>query len=109
MKTEKKGDLELFFEKNEWCQGGYAQDSKGFFVDESSPEAVSFCLLGGMIKAVKLKPGGVGMGAVAIALRRCIVHRKSDPSTLYADIASWNDCKGRTKEDVLAMCHKAGV
>ena len=38
----------LFANKDHWIKGHYAKDAEGNYRDPSSPEAVRFCLVGGL-------------------------------------------------------------
>lgn len=78
-----------------WCQGTYALDAEGRQVDPTQPEAVAWCVAGAMIRA-------------AFELAPNIADAQSLYSEAYArfigqagSVATWNDRRGRTKDEVI--------
>lgn len=98
----KKGKLTEFFETRGWCQGHYALNADGEQTKAISGEAVAWCLLGG-IDAVRATPKERGWLKVAI-------HNEISKS-IYGgrNVIEWNDKKGRTKDEIMALLANAGV
>lgn len=88
---------ELFTDASKWTRRAYARNSRGVPQDYHSPEAVCFCLLGGIYKcypteetqfklfnAIKLKTGDVW-------------------------ISTWNDAPSRTFDEVKQLVNDLDI
>lgn len=81
---------ELFSEKSRWIKDSSAEDNQGRTIDPNSEAAVSWCLLGGIIRVY-------GRGTTKSAQVMTALHFKLD------GIACWNDQSERKFEDVVAL------
>lgn len=83
--------LSTFFKRHGWCQGANARlpnKQATVFYDKHATE---FCINGAAHKL-----------PVSTAALNCFIRRE----TKFPTISSWNDAKGRTKKQVIAMCEK---
>lgn len=81
-----------------WTQGGYAKNSLGKAVETRSKEAVSWCLWGAL-EASTARRSRVQIEA--LQLINSEVHRSSRHH--FSNITTWNDYKGRTQAQVVAV------
>lgn len=95
---------ELLARKNGWCQRRYARRmSTGTAVEirrEDNPDKVAFCMLGAVLWVGN--PGSDVAVAAEHVLEAALPKRYRSPC-----IASYNDAKKRTQEQVLAVYDKA--
>jgi hypothetical protein len=82
-----------------WCQGTYAKDVEGFSVDPMYPDAACFCL-SGVLDAVETDADYRSQAWQV--LNEHILNNE-----LGLSIVSFNDKKGRTKEEVLSLLDNA--
>ena len=88
---------ELFARDGSWTQGALARDAAGEKCYPADPEAVCWCLVGGVLK-------------VDYANQQHIFDLLSQATGGSLVLLSrWNDAPGRTIEDVRALAAKANV
>lgn len=94
----KTNKLAEFFRTHGWCKGVLARDVEGNRTLFNSEDAVSFCLLGGSDNVYGFHP----------TMGRAEAYNKLKETT-GAELADWNDNIAKSKEEVIALCEKAGV
>lgn len=102
------GVLKLFAAKSRWAKGFYAYDKDHKTCSSTGPEAVCYCLIGGVTKAAH-DLGSIRYGDIQRALR--FVNRAIAPN-LHPDgvsTAVWNDAPERTIEEVRGVVRRAYV
>lgn len=90
----------LLLEKG-WTQGAYARNTKGIVCFVTDPGAACFCLVGALSVASRGSAYGQ-LERVNRALRRTLGQMNTG-STFASD---YNDARGRTREDVVALIDK---
>ncbi len=89
-------DLSLLFDKEEkWIKNKFAQNANGWVVDSCSPNAVCWCLHGGINKITN----------ISITRRENLVRVISEQTG--ENIIAWNDQKERTFADITAVINHA--
>jgi hypothetical protein len=91
---------DLLSDKSRWTRGADARDRYGYRCDPYSSRAVSFCVLGAVLRAYQYRTH-----AQTEAIRALL---QAIPSE-YADVESWNDAPDRTFDDVSRVLEAADV
>jgi hypothetical protein len=91
---------ELFAKPGTWTQRHNARDKNGAVVDHYHPDAVKFCIMGGLHKCY-----GENHEPAYHAISAKLVERGSP----NGDITPWNDAAGRTQAEVHQLCLDADV
>lgn len=86
---------ELFSKDGSWCQKLLAKDNKGKACAIQTPEAKSWCLIGGMYKVYGHNTN--------------ISDKIHDGIMPEQSISIWNDNKKRTIEDVRALVKELNI
>lgn len=85
-----------------WTQGTNARDSRGMSVSTANSDAVAFCLWGAICRANwTLSNCGTALLSASTLVRNTLGPRGK------MNISGFNDTKGRTKEEILAVLDKA--
>ncbi len=79
-----------------WTQGEYARNKRGGCVDENSPSAACWCIVGA-IGSVSMEQQHAAWGPLIAAI--------GGPANLH--IPNWNDAPERTHAEVLAAFDRA--
>lgn len=80
-----------------WCQGYFAEDSAGEWVEEDDAAAVAFCASGALLRAMA--------DLNAPYMRSTNELLKTPPG--FSHTPEWNDAPGRTKAEVVACLREA--
>lgn len=84
--------LSTFFKKHKWCKGSLAKDSRKRIVPIYYKSAVSFCLLGGLMK---LKKDDLEINKIR--------------NLLGYHLAYWNDYVCESKAQLIRVLKSAGM
>lgn len=91
---------ELLSREEAWIQGLICTDVMGNAVDVEDREACKFCLWGAMMKVY-------GSDSRSEAYQQA--EDRLTEACGREDYIAWNEKKGRTQAEVIALCIKAGV
>ncbi len=94
---------ELFAEQSHWTQGSAAKNGSGTPVDVDSPYAACWCLVGGAHRVY-----GLHSAAANAALDK-LRARLREVAGYRVTTSDWNDERGRTHAEVLALVTEVGV
>lgn len=92
---------ELLDSPEKWCQGPYAEDASGEAVDERSPDACSWCLVGAISRCYMPD----GDDDLRDYLRACNAIRKA----VGVECGRWNDAPERTFQEVRDVLLKLDI
>jgi hypothetical protein len=84
-----------------WCQAVSARDVRGEGTSIVSPEAVSFCIGGAVLRA------GLDLGLDLYRPKGWTDYRRGYADELLGYHWDWNDKRGRTKAEVVARLRSA--
>lgn len=87
-----------------WVQGVYATRENGSWTTGDDPTATCFCVLGA---AAKVYPDPTLRDRAVRKMLQQLPERQLN--AVPSDLSKWNDAKGRTHADVLALLARAGV
>lgn len=79
-----------------WNQGCFARNAEGLKVGATSPEAVSFCMFGAIMKVTENDDGHTTAPIYLAIWAQEMKHG-------IGNMIQYNDTKGRTKEEVAAI------
>lgn len=88
----------LLSNRKRWCQGASARDKRGLPTLPLSDNAVSFCAYGAIQRA---SDGDIGQCDIILDKEACRISKKK------GNIASYNDARGRTHAQILALFDSA--
>ena len=96
-----------------WCQGPAAKDKWGQGVEVESPRACKWCLIGAMWAQAGGYHKSYSTNHIAVDRTRSLLETAieqkwsyRDPS-IFGSIVSFNEARGRTKRQVLAVVRAA--
>ncbi|PYQ25648.1 MAG: hypothetical protein DMF56_27015 [Acidobacteria bacterium] len=99
---------ELLTDASKWTQRTYARDEFGDDVAATDPKAVSWCLVGALVKCYAAGPDSVpAEQALRAAWARWSTEHEKNPTA--STLTGWNDAFGRTFEEVKQLVEEAGV
>lgn len=81
------------------CKGAPARNRQGEAVSDAEPEAVYFCLVGAVRRAIRDTHNGIGIDPIMAIFHRLHVD--------YGSLATWNDAPERTQADVVQLLDDA--
>jgi len=93
---------ELFDKPEKWTQHVSAKDINGFSTEPCSDTAISWCLVGGIVKCY-------GVGWSYKFGERMISEINKTIGISSISISEWNDHKDRTFEDIRALIEKLNI
>lgn len=91
----------LVLEQNGWCQYAFARHENGNPIGPLEENAVCFCVLG----AIKRVVGGENCMPIPLEFYSALEHAIDLKKQVAVSL--WNDRYAITKENVIAMLHKA--
>ena len=101
-----KAVRELLSSPKKWTQGQYAKDARGHAVDDCSPKATCWCLVGSMWKR-GYDVGQWGCERVMSMINPLTAQLPPKDRIPGFSLTVWNDDPARTHEEVLALLDKA--
>src|SRR5579862_6816673 len=87
-----------------WTQGAFARDARGFAVEATECDAVTFCMIGAIEKAAgQLWPHEHLLALMVDTEEDAKKVLARDPELADYSLSSYNDAQGRTQAEVLAL------
>ncbi len=96
---------QLFDSPSKWTKGAPARNEFGVLVFHDSPNAVCWCLAGGLNKCFVGRANDLAFIALRQAARELFPQRQTETSDLMV-VAQINDHPDTTFEDVIAIINK---
>lgn len=94
-------------EQLDWCQGDYARNIDGADVAPENPNAVCFCSVGALQRVYGKDKAYID--AVHRLETEILKHEWHPFLSCEQVIVKWNDAKGRSKKEVVALMRNANV